>query len=705
MRLTRHPRFAVTLRVALVPAFGLACSEPAATRKSDPHVDTAPDTGECESSAYYADADGDGFGAGEATLACESPAGTVMNHDDCDDATETVFPGADEHCDGADEDCDGDVDEDAVGAPTWFPDDDRDGYGGPDAPVVACEAPRGYFADSGDCDDADASVHPGAPDPEDGVDSDCNGWEGCSTLYAFEGDINFAGRDTEDVPDLCVQYNSVHGNVVLDFLSGEDLAALSCLCAVDGDLTISDTYVSKLSGLSQLTTVTGALRIDADGLGSFVGLEGVQRVGSLFVASGTAADLSGLDGLETVDGDAEIACGGITHPTGIGALQSVGGDLLIRGATLVDLDGFDALDHVGGDLTIKTYAATSFTGLETLSDVDGNVTVTVSYHITDMTGLSGLTSIGGDLDLRGNPALTSTSGLDSLAFIGGDLLVCERGTSLVSVGGLDALREIGGSFNVESNCSLTSLSGLSGLERIGGDFSVVFVEGDNNPLRSLAGLGPVQSIGGSLSLTNGSSYDGLDDSDLSPFSALSGIGGNLYIKYIDVTTLHGLDALTDVGGNVTLSEVYWIDDLTGLDALNHVGGDLGVGNAYLTSTAGLGSLSAVDGDLTLAFLDGLTDIDTLTTLSAVGGNLTVRYNDALPNIDGLSGVTSIGGRLFIERNESLLTVSGLRGTENIAGDFIIEDNTALPTSDAEALRDAIGIANIGGTVTISGNAP
>ena len=39
----------------------------------------------------------------------------------------------------------------------------------------------------------------------------------------------------------------------------------------------------------------------------------------------------------------------------------------------------------------------------------------------------------------------------------------------------------------------------------------------------------------------------------------------------------------------------------------------------------------------------------------------------------------------------------------IGNDFTIIDHTDLLTSDAEALRDAIGTDNIGGTVTISGN--
>jgi hypothetical protein len=59
----------------------------------------------------------------------------------------------------------------------WYTDGDGDGFTDPEG-ILACEPPEGYGpgSDPGDCDDGDASVHPGAPDtPGDGVDQDCDG--------------------------------------------------------------------------------------------------------------------------------------------------------------------------------------------------------------------------------------------------------------------------------------------------------------------------------------------------------------------------------------------------------------------------------------------------------------------------------------------------------------------------------------------------
>ena len=69
----------------------------------------------------------------------------------------------------------GDDEDEDSGALEFFADEDGDGFGSPDEVVDACFAPPGHVADDGDCDDADASVHPGASELCDGIDNDCDG--------------------------------------------------------------------------------------------------------------------------------------------------------------------------------------------------------------------------------------------------------------------------------------------------------------------------------------------------------------------------------------------------------------------------------------------------------------------------------------------------------------------------------------------------
>jgi hypothetical protein len=129
--------------------------------------------------SYFPDADGDGFGAGEALAACEQPSAHVLSSSDCDDGDASVHPDADELCDGTDNDCDGltdDDDESTSNGTESFPDLDSDGFGDGSAGRAFCQAPDGWLSDSSDCDDADALIHPNALEICDGMDNDCNGF-------------------------------------------------------------------------------------------------------------------------------------------------------------------------------------------------------------------------------------------------------------------------------------------------------------------------------------------------------------------------------------------------------------------------------------------------------------------------------------------------------------------------------------------------
>ena len=150
---------------------------------------------------WYTDSDGDGFGeAGSSSLLCEQPTGTVNDATDCDDASATTHPGADEYCDGVDNDCDGTDDEDdALDAITWYLDADADSWGTVTDSVTSCEAPTSYVQDEGDCDDGDAAVNPDAEETCNGVDDDCDG--DSDEDDALDADLWYADTDLDGFGD------------------------------------------------------------------------------------------------------------------------------------------------------------------------------------------------------------------------------------------------------------------------------------------------------------------------------------------------------------------------------------------------------------------------------------------------------------------------------------------------------------------------
>ncbi len=149
-----------------------------------------------DADTWYRDADTDGYGDTSVTaVSCSSPSGYVGN-DDCDDSDSSISPAATEVCDEIDNDCDGDIDDDdsnldASTTMTWYSDVDGDGYGSTTFTLDRCAQPTNYVADDTDCDDSDADVYPGAPDEvyHDGVDQDCDDFDGYTIDYLIAGDL------------------------------------------------------------------------------------------------------------------------------------------------------------------------------------------------------------------------------------------------------------------------------------------------------------------------------------------------------------------------------------------------------------------------------------------------------------------------------------------------------------------------------------
>jgi Putative metal-binding motif len=230
---------------------------------ADPAVDTTEG-----SHVYYRDSDGDGFGdAGQFRRACAKPAGYVANATDCDDGVKAVNPSAQELCDGLDNDCDAlvDVDDpslDASSAHAYYHDGDHDGVGA-GAATVACSPPVDFVATSGDCDDNDASSHPGGTEVCDGADNDCDGGKDgtaakpnqCAALVGtYAG--SYAHDTVEKVGSSIINEMKCSG-------TGNGSLVLGRTPALQG--TFSCVYAGGLALFEKTQTVTLAASVGLDG--------------------------------------------------------------------------------------------------------------------------------------------------------------------------------------------------------------------------------------------------------------------------------------------------------------------------------------------------------------------------------------------------------------------------------------------------------
>ncbi|MFZ4751175.1 MAG: MopE-related protein, partial [Phycisphaerales bacterium] len=130
-------------------------------------------------STFYRDADGDTFTGSDSALFCTAPAGYESRDEgDCNDANNTIYPGAAELCSnlGTDNDCDGvNTEAEASDRSTFYRDADGDGVTGSES-ALFCTAPAGYEpTNEGDCNDANPAIYPGAAELCNSIDDNCSG--------------------------------------------------------------------------------------------------------------------------------------------------------------------------------------------------------------------------------------------------------------------------------------------------------------------------------------------------------------------------------------------------------------------------------------------------------------------------------------------------------------------------------------------------
>ncbi|MFM7201786.1 MAG: MopE-related protein, partial [Myxococcota bacterium] len=324
---------------------------------------------------WYRDSDNDGFGlAASTTTSCTQPVGYAPQPGDCNDANGSVYPNAPEQCNSQDDDCDGTIDE-GVTTSTWYRDADGDNYGISSDTKSSCNQPSGYVMRSGDCNDIDASINPGAAELCNNRDDNCNTSidEGVSATFYADGDGDGFGNPNSSTQG-CVAptgYVSKAGdcndaNASVNPASTEACNDLDDDCDGSKDEGVSTTYFQDTDGDgfgSSSSTVQACSRPEGYatvGTDCDDGDEGVYPGATEYVGDGRDSNCDGIyDGLRFMAG------AGPYNGETFSALQTAihfSADVVTDGSTLYLADQYNHRIRklVGG--TLITVAGTGEPG-------------------------------------------------------------------------------------------------------------------------------------------------------------------------------------------------------------------------------------------------------------------------------------------------------------------------------------------------------
>ena len=280
-----------------------------------------------------------------------------------------------------------------------------------------------------------------------------------------------------------------------------------------------------------------------------------------------------------------------------------------------------------------------------------------------------------------------------------------------------------------------------------GDIEIITPYGQGCPVSSLSGLRDMVRLG-SLQMYSPGGTNAYQGTDLADLSKLTTVDRDLWVGGA-LTSLHGLEGLTEVGGGFDVMNAPDLASLEALTSLRRVGG-LGIEPDVLDwepgdpklSISGLESLEEVDGWVSigvgvedysplsnlvrvtgalnlvgdgacpilpsLAYVGGLDlsqfttcDLSWLTFATSFSEGLSL-WNTGISSLAGLENVTSVaasaGRRFSVGSNPDLESLEGLAGLVVVNGSMKLVDNDSLAT-----LTGLENLTTIEGDLEISGN--
>ena len=513
--------------------------------------------------------------------------------------------------------------------PVWYKDTDNDNYAQTGAGTITnCTRPTGYklatelLATSGDCNDNDAAIKPGATEICDGIDNNCDG--------------------TIDGPSVCPNYTitTTAGAIVITDVAGngETLNVSQNVANIRFDVT-GRTY--SLNGGATLNfpadvTLAGASSITINtAVGNdIINVAAFSNLLSLTINGGTGDDHVRINDDITFAANANLDVDMQNDDANPGIDQVS----FTNNANLVLSGTGAAVIKVSRDIAFSN-------GTASIETVNGNLTLEANQQATASTGnFAGISMFGATVRVNGTGTLTvkGKSGNDSVISQNGVLV---QNGGLIS-GGTSATATIQG-----------SVGAASANANIG-----VYVTGTNARITSLGGNVSVVGLGGSTGAT--STCMGVSVTTNASITAggsgtvtVSGTGGAGSGNFNAGVYIAGSTStfITSSGGNVSVTGV---GGGTGSGIHNYgiwmeLGGTITAGGSGSVTVQGTGGATSGNNNY------GMLIDDANTQITSGGGNVSVTGQG------GGSGASTLNIGVFVQ-NAAKITASGT-GAVSVSG--------------------------------------
>jgi len=466
--------------------------------------------------------------------------------------------------------------------------------------------------------------------------------------------------------------------------------------------------LEPLAGVSD--SVGGVYIIDNDALTDLYGLHHINKIyGPGLEISGNAA-LTSLRGISKVSRvDLKIVVSWNRLLPNLNGFRSLYGISMVNGSSvrfevsnnqsLINVDslsGFQSFEGVGADLVFTNNPKLKKgCGLFTLiNKKENDCPGCVAY---DFSG-SGITKeeilAGGPCQLTdpqpgpcdGDITLSSQADIDAFpanygcSIVGGWLTI--SGNDIANLDSLYQLTKVA-NLNINNCPELTDVSGLSSLQSADESLAIAA----NNKLTSTHGFESLKSVGALNILSQG-------NMDLTGFSGLTAINGSFTLEWNSISSLHGLENVEKIGGELMIRSDAGLVSLDGLAGVKEIGFISFFDNINL-ETMGMTSLESV-GKTQMYNNAKLDNLDGLSSLTSIG-DLIVNGNPKLTSIQGLSSVTTVAGRLWLANNPMLVSLAGLENVKTLPSSLEISNNDSL------ADLDGLTIETITGSLLVNDN--